>query len=463
MRASITACAAYVPRHRLQRADLGAVLGAPSGKGARIVASYDEDSTTMGFEAARLALGPGSAATSIHFATTSPAYFEKTNAAAIHAALDGGHEGFAVDLAGSARGATGALRAAAAARGLAVLADVRTGRPGSADERDGADGAAAFAFGEAGDGIADVVSEASATAEFLDRWRTPGASGGQQWEERFGVESYVPLITDAAARALAEAGVEQADHVVISSPHARAAATAGRKIAGRLDPAALPLGYAGAADAGLRLIAALEAAEPGQTILLLNAVDGCDATVLRTTDRIAAWQSPLALAVQLEGGRDVPYATYLTWRGHLDREGPRRPEPERPAAPPSQRSEAWKFAFVGTRCTRCSQVHLPPRRVCIGCGAVDQMERAPVADREAQVATYTVDRLAFSPSPPLIDAVLDFDGGGRFTLEVADAAPDEVAIGDRLELTFRRLYTVGGVHNYFWKARPLVTSPEVRT
>ncbi len=27
-----------------------------------------------------------------------------------------------------------------------------------------------------------------------------------------------------------------------------------------------------------------------------------------------------------------------------------------------------------------------------------------------------------------------------------------VAIGDRVEMTFRRFHTAGGVHNYFWKA-----------
>ena len=29
------------------------------------------------------------------------------------------------------------------------------------------------------------------------------------------------------------------------------------------------------------------------------------------------------------------------------------------------------------------------------------------------------------------------------------------SIGDRVEMTFRRLFTADGVHNYFWKARPL--------
>jgi uncharacterized OB-fold protein len=162
-----------------------------------------------------------------------------------------------------------------------------------------------------------------------------------------------------------------------------------------------------------------------------------------------------SVAEQIGPGREVTYATYLTWRGLLEREPPRRPEPERPAAPPSARAESWKFAFVGSACRVCGQVHVPPRRVCAGCGAVDRMERRPLANNAGTVATYTVDRLAFSPSPPMIDAVVDFDGGGRYTLEVADAAPEDVEIGTRIELTFRRLYTAGGVHNYFWKVRPI--------
>ena len=51
---------AYLPRWRLDRTSIGASLGAGTGngngKGRRSVASYDEDSTTMGIEAARLAL-----------------------------------------------------------------------------------------------------------------------------------------------------------------------------------------------------------------------------------------------------------------------------------------------------------------------------------------------------------------------------------------------------------------------
>lgn len=48
--------------------------------------------------------------------------------------------------------------------------------------------------------------------------------------------------------------------------------------------------------------------------------------------------------------------------------------------------------------------------------------------------------------------VVDFHGGGRTTLEVADADPDAVAVGSEVGLAFRRLFTAGNVHNYFWKA-----------
>ncbi|MDO8187718.1 OB-fold domain-containing protein [Conexibacter sp. JD483] len=443
--------AAYVPRHRLARAELAAALGSGGGKGSRAVASYDEDSTTMGVEAARAALADGVGVPSIHFATTAPAYFDKTNATAIHAALDLGHDGFAVDLAGSARGAVGALRAAAAGGGLAVLSDLRTGRPGSADERDGGDAAAAFLFGD-GEPIATVRAEASTTAEFLDRWRAPGELASGQWEERFGAEAYAPLIHDAVTRALEQAGVAQPDHVIVSSPHARAAAAASKRYAGRVPEQAPAIGYAGTADPGLRLAAVLDRARPGETILLVVAADGCDATVLEVRPGIEGARAPKPVAELVEGGRELRYATYLTWRGLLDREPPRRPEPGRPAGPPSLRSESWKFAFVGSRCEACGQVHVPPRRVCVNCQAVDRMERAALSRKPGTVATFTVDRLAFSPSPPVIDAVVDFDGGGRYTLEVADASPDEVEIGTPVELAFRRLYTSGGVHNYFWKA-----------
>ena len=40
------------------------------------------------------------------------------------------------------------------------------------------------------------------------------------------------------------------------------------------------------------------------------------------------------------------------------------------------------------------------------------MEPYPFADRTAKIATYAIDRLAYSLNPPTVNVVIDFDGGG---------------------------------------------------
>src|SRR3954447_24219413 len=153
--AGIVAYGAYVPYHRLRRSEIAAVLGEGGGRGSRAVASYDEDATSMGVEAARAAIRrapDGLVAERILFATANPPYLDKTNAAVIHAALDLPASTLAVDAGGAVRSGVGALLFAAESRvpALVVLSDVRTGLPGGADERDGGDAAAAFLFDGSG-------------------------------------------------------------------------------------------------------------------------------------------------------------------------------------------------------------------------------------------------------------------------------------------------------------------------
>jgi uncharacterized OB-fold protein len=183
--------------------------------------------------------------------------------------------------------------------------------------------------------------------------------------------------------------------------------------------------------------------------------DGCDVAIFEVGPRIDGARPAHSVDAWIASKRnDLAYNTYLKWRGVLPFEPPRRPDPERPAGPPMQRHQAWKLGFVGARCGRCGAGNLPPQRVCSACGAVDEMLREPFADRGCRVATFTLDHLAYTLQPPVVAAVLDFDGGGRFTCELTDVDPTQVAIGNELEMTFRRLYTGEGVHNYFWKARP---------
>ncbi len=453
----------YLPYWRLQRGAISGTLGSGGGKGARSVASYDEDTTSMGVEAGRMVLArvpdgyePGLLA----FATTAPAYADKTNATAIHAALGLADGVPAFDAVGAVRSGVGAAWMAQAAGGLAVLADVRTGRPGSADASAGGDGAVALAFGD-DDVIVEVIGAASVTEEFTDRWRSPGEPFSQVWEERFGEHAYVPLAERAVTAALKDSGItlEDVDHVIVTGTHARAVKAAARAIGARpetvVDDLAAEIGNTGAAHWGVLLADVLDRAGPGEQIAVVLLADGCDVWLLRTTDLLPARRQKVSVRSRIAAtNSNLSYAQFLTWRGFLEREPPRRPEPDRPAAPPSARSDAWKYGFVGTR-DSSGFVYLPPSRVSLTSGEIDQMEEVRMADVPATVATFTVDRLAFSLSPPVVAAIIDFDGGGRFQCELTDVDPDAVRIGDRVTMTFRRLYTSGGVHNYFWKARPL--------
>src|SRR5579862_1663649 len=189
MTAGIVAWGTYLPYWRLDRKTIGLATGQPSGRGTRTVASYDEDTTTLGVAAARRALAAPGAPTPdvLLFSTPAPAYLDKTNATAVAAALGLPGRCGAYDAGGASRSAVAALRAAATAPGpaLAVVADLRTGLSGGADERDAGDGAAAFLF--AGEGaVAEAIGRASASDEFLDRWRAPGEAESHVWEERFG-------------------------------------------------------------------------------------------------------------------------------------------------------------------------------------------------------------------------------------------------------------------------------------
>src|SRR5438552_10468591 len=130
----LLAYGAYVPYHRLKRSAIAASLGSGGSRGERSVASYDEDTTTMGVEAARLALraGNGVRPAAVYFATSAPSYLDKTNATAVHAALGIDQEALAVDMGGAVRSGVGVLVAASDASRptLAVLSDMRFGLPG---------------------------------------------------------------------------------------------------------------------------------------------------------------------------------------------------------------------------------------------------------------------------------------------------------------------------------------------
>ncbi len=468
--AGIVSYGSYVPYRRLKRSAIAAVLGTPAGKGERAIASFDEDSVSMAVEAVRDALKGAPVGNeniqALIFATTTPPYAEKLSAAVIGAAAMLPAEIRASDMTGSVRAGLSALLQGAdavsggAKRALVAIGDCRLAAPEGKAEQTTGDGAVAFVLGAEGV-LAEIEASSSLTREFLDTWRAQGERFAHSWEERFTLtQAHAPLLGSVIKNVLEKAKVAPGDlsKIILDTPNPRAADEIGRAL--KIDPAkfsdsyALTIGQTGAAHASLMLAAALPSAKPGDRILVATVADGADALLLRVTPAAANFKPVHSVGRMIESKGDVSYANYLKWREILPTEPPRRPDPDRPAGPPMMRSEKWKFGFIGSRCTNCGTPQLPPQLVCVKCHQRGKMEPYGFADRIGKIATYAIDRLAYSLNPPTVNVVIDFDGGGRFLCEMTDCEPDKVAIGEEVEMTFRRLFTADGVSNYFWKARP---------
>ena len=471
MRGVISA-AGYVPHHRLDRSEIAAFFGSGGGKGTRAVASYDEDTTTMGQAAADLALRPaGARPEALWFATSAPAYLEKTNAAAIHAALRLDPAVDALDFGSAVRSGIGALRTALTGRGstLVVAADTRDGLPTGADEAVAGDGASAVLVGDddaGGPVLAEYLGGAARTLEVTERWRTPQSTRSRTWEERFGAHVLGPVAADAWRDALAHSGLGEdacIDRLVVTGLNRRAVAAAVKAIGANagvlVDSLIDTVGNTATAHPLLLLCAALEQAGGGETVAVVALADGAEVIILRATEAISGHRPAAPVAAQVASGRPLGYGRFLAWRNMVDVEPPNRPSPNRPSSSAAQRRTGWKYGFAGSRDRSTEMVHLPPARVSEKGGAVDEADPAPMAHATGTVASFTVDRLAYSPSPPTVFAIVDFDGGGRAPLELTDIDPDEVHVGMQVVPTFRRLYTADEIHNYFWKARPVRVEP----
>ncbi len=191
---------------------------------------------------------------------------------------------------------------------LVAAADLRVGLPNSADESAGGDAGAALVVGDGEGVIAEYLGGASASQEFLDRWRTPGDQRTKQWEEKFGEQHYVTLARQAWGDALAAAGIEagDVDEVVVATAHPRAANVVAKQLGVTVAPdLAATVGNAGAAQPLLLLTAALEGAAPARTIALVALADGADVLLFRTTDAIGSWAPPRPLAHQVAAGNDA--------------------------------------------------------------------------------------------------------------------------------------------------------------
>ncbi len=465
--AGIVSYGAYIPPTRLGFSVIGG--GSPKEGGPeRAVAWNDEDAVTMGVSAAVNSLR-GFDRTSVDgvlFASTTYPFKEKQGAALIAKALDLRRDVRTADISGSLRAGTDALRAAfdsvaagSAKRVLVVASDARLGAPGSGLERNFGDGAAAFLVGAA-DTIADEQGSFAFAEEVVDVWRTEGDAFVHTWEERFVVQQgYTPGIVEAVSGLLAKLELEASSfhHVALYGPDARSHAGAARALKVDGDALVAPLfgrlGNAGVAFAPLLLVAALEAAKPGERILLANYGDGGEATAFSVGAHIEKLEPRRGLAFNLGRRRSVAsYGKYLKAR-NLDATEYDAGTNQGLSATIHFREREDEIAFKAQKCAACGSLQFPAQRVCESCYAKDDFELVRLSDKIGAVVTFTFDFFFPTPDPPTIVTITDVEGA-RVHLQLVNISAEEVRPGMPVEFEFRRIHQVGGRPNYYWKGVP---------
>ena len=124
---------------------------------------------------------------------------------------------------------------------------------------------------------------------------------------------------------------------------------------------------------------------------------------------------------------------------------------------------AARWRFEGERCGACHAIGFPPRGRCRSCGATAGLVPLLLPREGEVVATTTIGPggqptefdAQVAATGPYEVVLVELAPGIRVTLQVTDAEPGSVRIGDRVGSALRRLYPMDGEWRYGRKARPL--------
>lgn len=473
MKKGIMSLGAYLPYHYLTRTALGQAWGGKGGKGEKSIADVDEDSVTMAVEAAMgcFRFMDRKDVNALYFASTTGPYAEKSHSALISVACDLKDEDvFTADVMTSTRAGTNALKAAVdcvvANPGQNVLvtaADTRNGYPKSAQESGFGDAAAAVVVGTGDDLLAEMDHFTSVSEEINDYWRNAGDKYTLHAEGRFcDEEGYLREMKIVLKKFEKETGTKAADYdkVVLVAQNAKLqgkiAAKFGIAPEKLVDTLLLNVGDAGAAQALLGLVNALEHAAAGEKILLVDYGNGATATSFTVTENISKIAGKAQIAHYLETRSAVDsYVRFLSWRDIA------AAEPGAAFRLPASTSQTWReqninIALHGSKCKKCGATLYPVARVCDVCGSLDDYEEVRLSDHVCKLFTYSVDQYAGrSDDPQIIQAVAEDPNGCHVYTIMTNYKNEEVHTGMDVEFTFRKMHNLGNFPNYFWKVRPL--------
>jgi 3-hydroxy-3-methylglutaryl CoA synthase/NAD(P)-dependent dehydrogenase (short-subunit alcohol dehydrogenase family)/putative sterol carrier protein len=478
----ITSYGAYIPRLRLDRMAIFQGMGwfAPAimmvAQGERSMCNWDEDAITMAVEASRDCLRgrDKSNLDAFYLASTTLPFADRQNAGIVSAALNLKDDMLTADHTASQKAATTAL--------ITALESIQSGQRhnimvAASDSRETktayfyemwfGDGAAALTVGDE-DVIAEFKGSYSLSMDFVDHYRGADKKYDYVWEERWtrdaGYGEIIPAVVNGLFDKLG-IGMDDVDRLVypcfFKRDHRSIAAGLGATADKLVDNMHEVCGETGAAHSFMMFIAALEAAKPGDRILMCGFGQGANALYFEVTDNIGKLTDRNGVAGSLANKKSTDnYMKWLKFRDLIKTEmGIRAEAPTQTATSVLWRKNKMIMGLVGGKCRECDTPQFPKADICVNpeCGAFHSQEDYEFADVPASVKTFTGDLLSVSVDPPAIYGMVQFEGGGRTVLDFTDCELDDIRVGLPVKMAFKRKGADKdrGFVNYFWKAVPV--------
>jgi len=116
-----------------------------------------------------------------------------------------------------------------------------------------------------------------------------------------------------------------------------------------------------------------------------------------------------------------------------------------------------RYRLEAAKCKNCGFIAFPPRQICPRCHS--RSFETIVLPEAGKVVTYTIIRVPpqpFSDQAPYAVGIVELDNGVRLTGQIVDCPFEDLKIGQRVKIEFRKIYQDGdaGVIYYGYKFVP---------
>lgn len=475
----------YIPRKRLSRAAVAQSMGwfAPglfgAARGERSMANWDEDCLTMAVAASQDALigMDKTKLDGIYLASITLPFLDRDNAGVVKSALNLKDGILSADFASSLKAGTTALMTALeAVKGgdkhqiLVAASDKRLTKAASNEEMLFGDGSGALVVGD-DNVIAEYLGGYSTSIDFVDHYRGEDAKFDYNWEQRWiRDEGFSKIYPEVFSGVLDKTDMAVEDITKMIFPcifgriQDKLAGSVGAKPEQIADTLQAEVGECGTAHPFVMLAKELETAKPGDILMVAGFGQGATALMFRVTENITKLPARIGISGYLANKKtEESYTKWLQYNNLIETDlGGRGDQDYRTGLSSLYRNRKYIQGFVGGRCKKCGTPQIPAKRICVkpDCGAVDSLEEYEFADKPAKIVTFTADNLAASLDPPAIYGMIQFEGGGRTMMDFTDCSLDDVEVGVKMKMTFRKSYhdSKRGFTGYFWKASPAKTN-----